>query len=42
MRREDWRVRVGLLGGAIVDVTTAWELAADGHEVTGFERIAAA
>ena len=42
MRREDGHVRVGLVGYGVIDVTSAYELAADGHEVTGFQQVAAA
>jgi glycine/D-amino acid oxidase-like deaminating enzyme len=42
MGHEAWHARVGVVGGGVVDVNTAWELAADNHEATGFERIAAA
>ena len=37
-RPGGWPVRVALVGAGIVGVTTAYELAALGHEVTVFER----
>lgn len=31
-------MRIGVVGAGIIGITTAWELALDGHEVTVFER----
>ena len=31
-------MRIAVVGAGIIGVTTAYELAADGHEVTVFER----
>ena len=35
-------MKIAIVGAGIVGVTTAYELAADGHEVTVFERCSAA
>lgn len=35
-------MKIAIVGAGIIGVTTAWELAADGHEVTVFERRGAA
>ena len=35
-------MKIAIVGAGIVGVTTAWELASDGHEVTVFERRSAA
>lgn len=35
-------MRIAIVGAGIIGVTTAWELACDGHEVTVFERRGAA
>ena len=37
-----YRMKIAIVGAGIIGVTTAWELAADGHEVTVFERRGAA
>jgi glycine/D-amino acid oxidase-like deaminating enzyme len=34
-------MKIAIIGAGIIGVTTAYELAADGHEVTVFERHAA-
>ena len=35
-------MKIAIVGAGIIGVTTAYELAADGHEVTVFERHGAA
>ena len=35
-------MKIAIVGAGIIGVTTAYELAADGHEVTVFERRSAA
>jgi hypothetical protein len=39
---QERRMRIAIVGAGIIGVTTAYELAADGHEVTVFERRSAA
>jgi glycine/D-amino acid oxidase-like deaminating enzyme len=38
LRDQDDAMRVTVLGAGVVGVTSAWYLAADGHEVTVIER----
>ena len=35
-------MKIAVIGAGIIGITTAWELASDGHEVTVFERRGAA
>jgi len=42
MVRRDGRMKIAVIGAGVIGVTTAYELAADGHAVTVFERRSAA